>query len=566
MHEMLTPSGDNRTKGNGKIIRHGLPATFDKMQEAELERLRAKCFANFPALYKNQFLYRKAQHDYHVEAQKLGVSSVAATNHHKKMIYEQVQKLSPNKAGGQDPSSIIISGTSEDHSFEIFSHNAYSNGENIWANGAFGVAINIRRKEHCAHIGAFESAAYMVQHLADEGRHVPYIMCVADFGKKDTKVSAEEKIGLMNHMREIMIRQLADAKFTVVREEGKVPYLYIDAKDKLVKTYLPLVFHDLSECRYYVCEDGQKELFGANKTPFEDWARKMELNADPRVRNHLEALKLHRQEAGYFDEYVLLTYKRKKIMCVDSREEEQMGGSIRLIGGIAKPGQMARILKSSDYFSVSLHFGCGYLTTAMKIHEMGREIMLLLCKAEELGQRKAASYARGFLKDAMDAVFKGGPDRFNPGVLVLLLEESSGRRLSKESKGMLRALFSAQTSEDREIAKHMHNRNILEWNDRLGTVAMPSAIEVDEHCDNAPLLLENRSAEERQKKNDQRKYFEKITLMVAKNEMDVWQKAIAESGSNCIVKVQVKNYRNAVVASTESGINMKDAITGKDII
>ena len=478
MHEVFQPKNDSG-KSNGKIIPHGLPTDIDKAQEAALTRLCDKYFANFPDLFKNQFLYRRAQYDYHLEAQKLEVTTVAATNLHKQMFYNQIRKLTPDKSGNQKPSCIIIAGTSEDHSFEIFSHDAYSNGDKVWTNGAFGVAINIRKEEHCAHIGAFESAAYMVQHLAEEGHHVPYIVSVTDFGTKDKKISADEKIRLISHMRGVMIQQWKDAGFWVIKEDGKVPYLYLKAEDKLVKTYLPVVFHDLKECRYYVCDEGQTELFGANKVPFEDWARGIGLNSDPRVRNHLGALKLHKQEAAYFDDYVNLTYKRKKIMCVDSREEDQLGASIRLIGGIAKTEQIERILKNSEYFTVSLHFGCGYLTTAMKIHEMGREIMLMLRKAEELGQRKAASHAREFFREAMDAVFMGELNVFDIHPFVLLLEESSGRRITKESYGMLRALFSAETSEVREIAKHMYNREILEWNGKLGSTAMPAAIEVD---------------------------------------------------------------------------------------
>lgn len=534
----------------------GLPkGDMDEALARQLEDRRKACLPDFNAYYNDQFLYRKLQYSYHLEADRLQVPSVTAINHHKEKIYDDVRNITQNTSKGQVPGIMLVNGSSEDFSFEIMSHG--SSVENGVQHGrAFGVAINIREDDHRKNTGAFEASVYMVKHLAHEGKHVPYIWYVTDFGTKDSKreTSPEQKVRHMEEMRSFTIKQWQKAGYWVVEDEGEVPYLKSEAKGRPFKTYMPVVFHDLRDCRYYVCN-------GEQRIPMEDWIASMKLGSSPVVANHLEALRLHRLEADYFDDLVTHTSKRKRVTCVDSRARNFESGTIKLLSALARTDQMKRILMSCDSVTVELEFECGYLGKAIGIHEMGREIMLMLREAERIGNGGGATHAREYFRDRMREMFKDRLDGFEEATFINTLQRISKTEMSPGSRAVLHDLLCSATTEIQEIARHMYHREILDWSNEHGTVALPSALEVDAREENAQLLLKNRATPEQEEM-----YKRKIILMLAKDEKECWAQIKQEIGSDCIVKVQIKSYRDGSIVSTLDGIHMYDAITGEDII
>jgi len=549
-------TGENSHNG---IVGHGFPNKIDDMQKKALENLNRKYFSEFATAFANQFLYRELLHGYLKEASRAQITSEAAINFHKAKVYSEVQRLTPDKSGGQMPSAIIIAGTSEDHTFEIFSYNASSDEKRCWKDGAFGAAINIRKEKHMNHNGFFESSAYMVNHMKHEKTAVPYMLFVCDYGSKDEREgnAVEKEIGAMEEVRKRSIGEWRKTGHFIIEEPGKVPYLYTSAGGKEVRIYMPVVLHDLKKCEYYVCEEGER-------IPFSSWAGSAGLHNDPRVQNHLEAMLMHKDEKPYFDDLVNLNRGRKKSCCVDSREEEQQGSAIRLMGGIATEEQRMRILEGLESFTVSLHFGCGYLTTAMGVHEMGREIMQMLRSGEEHGKAHEAAVAREHLKGAIVSIIEGKFAGFDVDGFITMLEGISGRAMGKSARKTLSSVLGGETSEIREIAKHMYNRGILAWSEASGTVVMPSAEVMDSKEETQAYLPENRSKKEEIAKRQRTIYYDKITLQVAREETDKWQSALIKTGSGCGVKVQVKNYKNAVVLSAMPDGRVIDAITGRD--
>ena len=547
-----TKSGEK--KDDSGIIRHGFPTNkLDDNSKKMLEGLNTRYFSGFERVYSNQFMYRSVLHSYLKAVTDCQLPVETAINIHKKSIYETMQEMTPDKSKGQKPSVIIVASTSEDHSFEIFSYNAYSDEKCIWTDGAFGTAINVRKDRHMKHTGFFESSAYMVRHMKDKGNSVPYMLFICDYGNKDKRDGngADYEITRMKKVRDHDITEWKNTGHTVIHEKGSAPCLN-PAGDKNVKIYMPIVLHDLKECEYYVCEGGKR-------TPFTDWANGLGLHQDERVMNHLEAIRLHKDEKSYFDELVSMSRNRKKCNCVDSREEEHIGSSIRLIGGIVDKTQMKRMLEDVDALVISLHFDCGYLTTAMGVHEMGREIMLMLQNAEKNGRADEAATARKHFKENVLSIVDRKVLEFDIGDFVAYLEGISEKKMSEQSREELLKVFSLGTTEVREIAKHMVRRGILDWSEKLGTLVMPAAVEVDgrEH----KLLPENRSHEKELATKQKKAYYDKITLEVASQQEDRWKALKNEIGSSCNIKVQIRDYEHAIVASKDG----LDAITGEEI-
>ncbi|VVC00422.1 Uncharacterised protein [uncultured archaeon] len=557
MNGGITGHRKDRAKKEEGAVHHGLPSKIDEVQKKVLDRLHSTYFSGFERIYSNQFHYRELLYAYVTEASRSQISAEDAINFHKLKIYPEMQKIMPDKSGGQRPSVIIIAGTSEDHSFEIFSFGAKPDGK-TWENAAFGASINIRKEKHIDHTGFFESSAYMVNHMKHEGEHVPYMLFLCDYGRKDQREGNGkwQEIELMRAARSRSIAEWRKTGNIVFTPDGEVPYLSKSIGGKNVKIYLPVVLHDLAECKYYVCEGGRK-------TEFSRWAGETGLTEDERVMAHLQAIRQHEGEKDYFDELVALNRRRKKINCVDSREEEQEGSAIRLIGGIATKEQRKRILEGLDYFTVSLHFGCGYLTTAMGVHEMGRKMMLMLGDAEKAGRKAEADALRQHFMESVGAIINGKFAGFDVEGFISAMEAASGRGMRAGAKKTLGEVFGQQTSEVREIAKHMYNRGILEWSKSLQMLAMPAAEAVDGR--EGLLVLERRSKDPDTAKRQQKAYYEKVTLEVAKMEMEQWEADRNDIGSDCRIKVQVKNYENAVVVATMDGVGAYDAITGKEI-
>lgn len=533
--------------------------SLDVAVKKTLEKLHSEHFANAKEILSDQFLYRKTHYGYLKAALAKGIELDAALNFHDEKIEPEIRGMHEPKTGGQRPRNILHISSSEDRSAEILSHGAYVD-KGIYVDGAFVISINVRKPEHIP--DDFQPSAYMTGHLIKHDRQaLAYEPTIAKIGRQETGSEAKV-IANGAARRDRLIEEYRKAGFHADTANG-MPYRICNIGGEVRKTYLPLIVHDTANAEYYVVEDKKR-------VPLEEWFGKMGMDSDPRVRKDMEALRLHRQEKSYFDEYIELTSRRKKAECTDSREhclQNSTRSSIRIIGAILSADERRRVLETPglEYFTDGLHFGCGYLTTAMKLHEAGWEIRRIFEKGERSGRQADVKAAREFFKSGINSVFDGNWRAFSLNDLLAELKDlNGGEPVLRSTISLLNELLKSQNADLRMIAQHMKERNILAWSDELGTLVVPAAVEIDKRIgEKSRLLPHNRQTEEQQKA-----YYDAITVQVTKDVEEAWIASFNKVGRTDVkaVRVVIKSYNDGVSYMVDEHGDLVDPFSGEKAV
>ncbi len=519
---------------------------LNKTFERTLTIIHEKSFGtNLSEIITNQFAYRKASYEYLKEAEGKGIGLDEALNFHDKQVEPVIRKLYEPRTGGQKPSKILHINSSMDRSSSILSHGAGVNKKGIYADAAFVIDINVREKDHFPE--DFQPSAYMNGHTVKHDKYaILYEPFITPFGSENMSRGSTEKkeLYLLSARRDVFISQTINAGFHVETENG-VPYRISHIGGKMHKTYLPLVLHDMKNCKYYAYENGKKMLL-------EEWFIEMKLNNHPSIKNDIETLALHRKEKPYFDKYVNMVSKRKKIECTDSRENDvrnETRNSIRIIGAVLTDNERKRMLQSKgvEYITDGPHFGCGYLTTAMKLHEVGAEIKSIFEKGEKEGKTEEVASARRFLKSGIDNIFNGNFKGFGLSDLTAELANINSAPISEGANGLLKELLKSDKADLREIARHMSERGILEWNNEIGTLVMPAALNIDTQIGKSSRLLWNNRGNDKDTVDMlQKEYFKVVTIQVARDLDEAWKTSLVETGAKVKVRIVIKNYNDGI--------------------
>ena len=555
-------------RGGGSVrtqIERGMPPIETSIRKA-LEAVHSRNFEKkeIPAILSDQFRYRKTHYAYIKEALSKGIGLDDILSFHDEKVEMDLRKLWAPRSGGQKPSKILHVNSSEERSAEILSEGAAADEKGRYSGGAFVVSINVRKESHAPE--DFQPSAYMNGHLIKHDAYaLPYELFIASFGGEAEKRGStpEKEISLVASRRDAFVKRYQDAGFHVEASNG-TPYSICNIGGKLHKTYMPLVLHDTAEAEYYVIDGSKKMLL-------EEWLGKNGLDRLPSVKKDIEALQSHREEAWYFDEYIQLTSKRKTSKCNDSREncpQNSARSTIRIIGSILTADERRRVLETPglEYFTNGLHFGCGYLTTAMKFHEVGMEIRRMFEKGEKEGRGEWAGYARGFFKDSIQKVFSGEWKSMALNTFLTELNYVDGEPLSNASIGMLRELLKSSTADLREIARHMNQRGILAWSEELGTLVMPAAAKIDSIVgEDSKLLPHNRSGEKEKADQQQKAYYDSITVQAAMDVEESWIASFNEVKKTSVkhVRVVIKDYENGISYMVNDNGELIDSFTMK---
>jgi len=543
------------------------PHKQENIELLQLKEIHNRYFKDYLAIRRKESDYRRAFYEYLKAAETTGLSLEDAHNFHKKAVYKQASKLRAGCQGGQHPGAIVFSNSSEDYSFSIFSSGAKIDEGHRLVNGAFGGAINVRKSKHLDQTSDFISSAYMNGHMVNHGTPVAYELFVVSVSKAERGTEAEQNtIELGLERRQRFINDWRAAGFEV-EENGSTPVRLMYTNDTVARIPLPLVMHDLGECRYYVIDKG-KEI------PFEQWVKENGLETHEAVKNHLLALQDHRSEAPYFNELVKMTRVRKGLYCVDSRHLRQNGSVIKDLGAIATEEQRRRILETAGIKNivVCLHFNCGYLQTAMGVHEAGAEIRQAIANGIAKGKKEEAEAVLQSLRRKIEEISRGEWTGFDLNVFSARITELNGRPLSKSTLHLLKELLTSQFSDTRNTAQHMMARNMLTWDEKLNIFVMPAAAELDATLrPKNKVLPKNRTLDE---KNDlmRKEYYYKITVLEAKRQKDAWEATRQEmekerSLKNSIsIKVHIENFETGKVAETLDGKSLYDPMHSKKAI
>jgi hypothetical protein len=265
---------------------------------------------------------------------------------------------------------------------------------------------------------------------------------------------------------------------------------------------------------------------------------------------------------------------RKVVLCVDSRCQRENTSTVRDLGAIASKEQRERILNTPGIKSipVDLHFECGYLTTAITIHEAGQFLKALFDKQGTHAEIVDAAMARRHFEQQLKLIFKGEDNVYSKdhdmNFFEPILRLNGGAPLPKGISDLLNALLVSPTSDTRNTIKHLHDRGLLVWHASNKTLSMPIASKLDSELaeSRSGLLLANRSYDPSEAKEQFKQYCRAVTLRIAYTQQKIWEKAAKELGKEDVqVKVRIENFDDGKVYYTLNGTDMHDAITNQKV-
>ena len=516
-------------------------------------------FGKCKELMSNQFEYRRVLYEYLKAAKDAGTSIEQAIKFHKDAIAYQVSaEIRKGRQKDQAPGAIVHANTSEDFSYSILGAGRLDES-GCWSGAMFGACENIINKESLRDLDDYISSIYISNHLFE--KNSPMVPCnffLASYGKwhAENEISREFVIELVEKRRQLFLDEAFAAGHFIESPESGTPILNVRSGERNEKIHLPIVVHDLASCTYAVIANGKE-------TELSEWLRQNGLGSVGMMPKLIENLGQHAAEKDYFEALAGMMRERKVICCPDSRSLRENTGIIKRLGGIVSKFLRERILTKSyiKTVHVDLHFECGYLTTAMKIHDVGRELGGIFKKGKGDGER-----LRKYFEAALRRIFKGEHSYFNLNTFIEYMEAINGKELSKGTKKFLSDLLVSPIADTRNTVAHLYRNGFIRWHKREETIAMPLATNVDRKITEmgyGDLLSPDRSDADRVK------YYRAVTLAVADNEQKSWvnhEEKLRNEGKikeKVHIRVRVEDFVTGLVYYTKDGFDLYDIVSNK---
>ena len=553
-HRHLHPTAD--TSGSFHD-RHFNPKAFLKQQHAA-------CFFNndfekCKDLMSDQFRYRRVFFEYLKSAKGAGVPIETAIKFHKETVaYEVSTELRKGRQKDQAPGIIVHANTSEDFSYSILGAGRIDES-GCWSGAVFGACENIMDQRCLTDLDDFIASMYMMNHLFEKNSPmVPCNLFLTSYSiwHAEKGISKEFAVGLARQRQQLFLDDASAAGHYISRLPDGTPILHVRDDGRKEEVPLPIVVHDLSSCAYQVIANGKE-------TELSEWLRQNSLDSAGMMPKLIENLKQHADERGYFEELAGMMRERKAICCPDSRSQRENTSVIKRLGGIVSKFLRERILTKSyvKTVHVDLHFECGYLTTAMKIHDVGRELGGVFKKGGENGAE-----LRDYFESALRKIFAHEHSYFDLGTFNDKMEAINGKGLSKGTKKFLSDLLESPIADTRNTVAHLYKNGFIRWHKGEKTIAMPLATNVDTKLSEmgyGHLLSAGRTDAERVK------YYRAMTLAVAESQQRIWEKSeeILRNGGKIAeqvnVRVRVEDFVTGLVFYTKNGFDMYDVVSNK---
>lgn len=537
-----------------------MPFNPKKFLEQQHDRLFFQNdFGKCKELMSNQFEYRRILYQYLKAARDSGIGVEDAIKHHKKTIaYAVSTELRKGRQKDQHPGAIVHANTSEDFSYSTLgSGHIASSG--AWTDAIFGTCENIGDEKHLKDLDDFIASMYIINHLFEKKNSmVPLNLFLASYGKgqAEKEIPKEFVIALAEKRLQLFLADASAAGHYISSLPDGTPVLHVRDNGRKEEIPLPLVLHDLASCTYFVIANGKE-------TELSEWLRQNGLDSVGMAPKLIENLKQHAAEKGYFEELTTMIRERKAICCPDSRTHRENTSVIKRLGSIVSKVLRERILTKSYVRTVhvDLHFECGYLTTAMKIHEVGRELGAVFRKGGAEG-----SHLRDYFEAALRKIFEHDHSYFDLGTFIDRMEAANGKELSAGTKKFLSDLLASPIADTRNTIEHLYRNGFIRWHQREKTIAMPVAAKVDKkiiEMGYGHLLEAGRTDADRVK------HYRAITLALAMNQQNVWEeherklRAEGKIAEPIQIKVRVEDFITGLVFYTKNGLDMYDVISNK---
>lgn len=353
--------------------------------------------------------------------------------HWKARDKEQVPHLLVlSNTSGVNPAGIITGAPSFEHG--------------VQHGGVFGPAINVRETSHVTPSHDLTPVAYILNHLLEHGKNIPPYLWV--FGEsnpsKPQSQSFEQCVRLALYRRDEFKQSLCDAGFLVSKN-----HVFLSGKGERRESLLLLaVVYDASQREFKVVEHAEGGKFSS--TSFEQFVESdASLKANPLVRAHVENARAHRASDVHYQDYSHFRESGKTVLCVDCRSTRPDAGAVvKTIGAVLSERDFLRIAKGNpqlDTIEVYFHTPCGYVNSAIALHNFFKELASVLPEGSE--EREAA-----FSK--IEAILRGEHADLDVATY------SAALRLSPETAQTLAQLFGAR-GDLRNILRHMAEHGVF---------------------------------------------------------------------------------------------------------
>ena len=531
-----------------------------------LNQQHATCFFNndfekCKELLSDQFKYRRVLFEYLKAAKDAGVTIEVAIKFHKETIaYDVSTELRKGRQKDQAPGIIVHASTSEDFSYSTLGAGSLDKS-GCWSGAVFGTCENIFNAKCLADLDDFIASIYIINHLIEKNSPmVPCNLFLSSFGKwhAEHDIPKEFVIELAEKRRQLFMDDARKAGHYIDNLQDGTQVLNISKGERKETIPLPIVIHDLTSCTYLVVANGKE-------TKLSEWLRQNSLDSIGVMPKIMENLKQHAEEQGYFEELAGLMRERKVICCPDSRTQRENTSVIKRLGGIVSKPLRERILTKSYVKTahVDLHFECGYLTTAMKIHDAGRELGGIFKKEGADGKA-----LRDFFETALRNVFAHQHSYFDLSTFVGKMEAINGKPLSKATSGFLSALLESPIADTRNTVEHLYRNGFIRWHVKEETFAVPLATILDKKIAErgyGHLLSVDKSDADRVK------YYRALTLGIAAHQQRVWEsdeqtlRTAGKIKEQVNVRVRVEDFVTGRVFYTKDGFDMYDIVSNKKL-
>ncbi|MCX6772264.1 MAG: hypothetical protein NTV88_00645, partial [Candidatus Micrarchaeota archaeon] len=524
-------------EGNG-IMRHGFSTQLTNVELKQLKRLHDKHIGDYAKIIDNDMEYRKRHFGYRKAAKEEGISINDADSYHKVAIYRIEKANHKDCTGGQFISCAVYCDPRDSALHNMLAMGTQYVDENkVLRNGVFGLLVELGDET-----ARFSTASFYINnHNIEHGeRALLFEMYVASYGQleKELGYTEQQVVDFWREQRARVIKRKRDAGFDISKTEAGTPYqeIYNEKTDCFEKTYFPLVFHGKEKCELYVLEGGEK-------VPLNEWYKQVKLYEEFEViRKYSEKFGAHRGEAGYYDGYTMQNEESSTtVLCCDSRHQRKGRATVKVMGGIlTEHEKMLELCNPKKVQIVNcLHIGCGYVGVAYLMHTMGMELEAMFNEAHRLGSADAERIesARKFFKSGIRRVEKGTWQGFDLKKFMLSLESMAGRKFSVKTNGLLDELLKSHLSDTRNSVQDMldKEKRFLVWDEKIGTVAMPAALELDRMLGpDSHLLPKNWKAGKEVVL--EKEFMKLLTLTAAKQETDKWIALMNERHDEILAK------------------------------
>ncbi|RME80178.1 MAG: hypothetical protein D6769_00270 [Methanobacteriota archaeon] len=310
--------------------------------------------------------------------------------------------------------------------------------EGVLTGGFFGQVSMVSTPTDLEWVKDYEQFAYMMNHLEEHGKRIPFILFVGEDSSAGFRLIRERK--------EVFLKRLCESGRIYDKQMGRV---FANYDGGVVKIPLLLTLFNREERAFYVIDQFN------NKVRLVDWLRTIKTPNEELKEELIEKFEAFEKDGKEIKKEL----SQIALSCCDARafgfgEEEYR---VKTLGALLSRKRMKVMLRNKlrkGSIIYEVHTRCGYMTSAVQFYQMVK----LLQKKEE---------SRVAVFEELSKALKGEH--------AMRLDISHARNLPSNYRELFERVFCSPNNDFQDIMLHMFSHlNILELGRDKKEVKMPA--------------------------------------------------------------------------------------------